>query len=496
MPILDTLLKSSVDAESAYVLDDAFGNANPAKFIRGLEDIAKAIADDMPQDIVPSEEEPWKRITATLLIDGAQTIRERFDKAVAFYAKDLREAIIRAVEARLTDYENWKNDQAKNAKGRHNTSFYIRTLGRLGYSFRLNLCDDHIEVNGEQITDYKAMEIRTRMQSIGLFHYKEIEDAYGAEALRLAYHPVKEYLKKCAYDGGEPIDKLASYFVDEYDMFGVWLKKWLVGSVAKVLGNYQNRMLVLDGAQGIGKSSFVRWLAGGLPNYFHEGQIDTFNRRDTEVKLMNTWIWEVSELGGTMARAEMNALKAILSQQLVTVRKAYGRHETSKQAMASFIGTINNEAGFLNDFTGSRRYMVSKLLSIDWGYEKIKVDDIWAHAIYLYDTGYKWNLDEDEKEKDNEINESYQIEDVTQAAIAKYFEIDEKEQGWFMTTFEIAKKLEQEGLKYGSSNATMMAVGRAMAAMGIKKHRMGARGNRSYGYSGIREHIPSIFGIP
>ncbi len=332
------------------------------------------------------------------------------------------------------------------------------------------------------------------MQSIGINQYREIEDAYGAEALRWAYHPVKEYLKKCSYDGQDHIGKLAGYFTDEYDMFGLWLKKWLVGSVAKVLGNHQNRMLVLDGPQGIGKSSFVRWLAGGLPHYFHEGQIDTFNRRDTEVKLMNTWIWEVSELGGTMARAEMNALKAILSQQLITVRKAYGKHETSKPAMASFVGTINNEAGFLNDFTGSRRYMVSKLLSIDWDYEKTNIDDVWAHAVYLYDTGYKWTLDESERELANEINETYQIEDVTQAAVASYFEIDENQPGWFMTTFDIAKKLEAEGLKYGSSNATMMAVGRAMAALGVNKVKRGSRGNQVNGYIGVKEKSLNLFG--
>jgi energy-coupling factor transporter ATP-binding protein EcfA2 len=486
MPLLDTLLKASVDAESAYILDDAFGGANPAKFIKGMEDVARAVADEMPQDIVPPEEEPWKRISTFLLVDSSVTIRERFGRALDYYQKEVRNALGMAVAARTDEYLAWRNEQQKNSRGRQTTSFYVRTLDRLGYKFRLNLCDDHIECNGTQMTDYKAMEIRTRMQSMGISQYREIEDAYGAEALRLAYHPVKKYMQGCLYDGQDHIGKLACYFTDEYDMFGLWLKKWLVGSVAKVLGNHQNRMLVLDGAQGIGKSSFVRWLAGGLPHYFHEGQIDTYNRRDTEVKLMNTWIWEVSELGGTMARAEMNALKAILSQQLITVRKAYGKHETSKPAMASFVGTINNEAGFLNDFTGSRRYMVSKLLTIDWAYEKTNIDDVWGHAVYLYDSGFKWTLDENEREMANEINETYQIEDVTQSAINHYFEIDEKEVGWFMSTYDIAKKLEEEGLRYGSSNATMMAVGRAMAALGLKKVKRGGMGKQVNGYIGIR----------
>jgi predicted P-loop ATPase len=202
---------------------------------------------------------------------------------------------------------------------------------------------------------------------------------------------------------------------------------------------------------------------------------------------MSTWIWEVSELGGTMAKAEMNALKAILSQQWVKVRKAYGKHEVNKPAMASFIGTINNEAGFLNDYTGSRRYMVTKLTSIDWSYTKLRVDDIWAQAVDLYKSGYSWTLDEDERGVANEINEVYTIEDVTQAAVLKYFEIDSNRLDWFLSTLDIAQTLEEKQIRYGTTYSTMMAVGRALSALGLTRARIGPlHGKREQGYRGIR----------
>lgn len=492
--ILDTLLKTGIDPSDAVILEDAFGNSEPGEFLKGLETIAIAISDGMEHDIIPSVVEPWRMIATEFLLQKNDDLLAVVEKTIEYYDVKVRGAVLSSIHTRKAAHDKWKSDLERNSKGITSTADYIRALDKLGYKFKLNLCDDHIEVNSVPLTDFKAAEIRTRMASIGYTKWKQMEDAYNSEALRNAYHPVKDYLKHCQYDGEDHIGKLAECFDDEYQMFDIWLKKWLVGAVAKVMSGKQNRMLVLDGPQGIGKSSFVRWLASGLPHFFYEGAIDTFNRKDTEVKLMNTWIWEVSELGGTMARAEMNALKAILSQQIVTVRKAYGRHETSKNALASFIGTINNEAGFLNDFTGSRRYMISKVRSINWDYEKIEIWKVWGQALFLYDSGFRWNLDDVETEKANEINETYQIEDVTQSAIRKYFDIDHTQVNWFLSTFEIAQVLEEKGLRYGSSNSTMLAVGRACAALGLQKMRKNANGQRVYGYCGIQEQFNPGFG--
>lgn len=494
MSILATLLNMDVSTADAMLLEQHYGNVDEKLFIDCFVKVGRAIIDDMPQDLVPPAFEPWSSIITFMLIDASNSIRERFDLSLLSFADDLRTAIGNAVQSRVNGEMNWRSNNQKTAGQNKDIAFYVRTLERLGYKFRMNLCDDNIEVNGEPISDWMVSEIRGKCKAIGLKKVQEFEDAYIAYAGRNGYHPVKEYLLGCRYDQGAHIETLASCFGDEYQMIDTWLKKFLVGSVAKVLGNYQNRMLVLDGGQGLGKSSFVRWLAGGLPLYFHEGQIDTFNRKDTEVQLMGTWIWEVSELGGTMAKAEMNALKAILSQQWVKVRKAYGRHEVNKPAMASFIGTINNEAGFLNDYTGSRRYMVAKLTKIDWSYTKLRVDDIWAQAVDLYRAGFNWTLDEDERGVANEINENYTIEDVTQSAILKYFEIDSSRLDWFLSTLDIAQILEEKGIRYGTTYSTMLATGRALSALGLARARIGpSHGKREQGYRGIRQ---KTFGIP
>lgn len=127
-------------------------------------------------------------------------------------------------------------------------------------------------------------------------------------------------------------------------------------------------------------------------DYFIEAPINT-DDKDSEIRLISAWIWEVSELGATTRKADYEALKAFLTTRKVTVRKPYGRHDISKPALASFIGTINNSSGIFSDPTGSRRFLVSKIEEINWDYSvSIDPTDVWAEAMAAYLAGESWKL--------------------------------------------------------------------------------------------------------
>ena len=132
-----------------------------------------------------------------------------------------------------------------------------------------------------------------------------------------------------------------------------------------------------------------------MPAFFVEGPINT-DDKDCHVRLMGKWIWEVSELGSTVRRADREALKFFISQQTVTIRKPYGRLDTVKPAMASLLGTVNNESGILADPTGNRRFLVCKVESIDWEYAKLSPAQVWAEAYQLYQDGEPWQLTPEE----------------------------------------------------------------------------------------------------
>jgi predicted P-loop ATPase len=273
------------------------------------------------------------------------------------------------------------------------------------------------------------------------------------------------------------------------------LRRWLIGAVAKVLNAEQNMVLVLDGPQGMGKSDFVRWLASGIgAKYFTERSINP-DDKDTLMNLLNYFVWEVSELGATTRRADVEALKAIITMREVRVRPAYGRNDLMKPAMASMIGTINNDAGFLNDPTGSRRYVVVTLTGINWEYTRIDVNQIWAEAVARYQRGEPWRLGADEQTMQRELNQEYELADPIEGMLQKHFSIDTASTAW-MSAADILEALAERGL-WGNPRGNQMMVASALRKLGIRKGRIPVDGQRQYGYWGLtRKYTQSEEALP
>jgi predicted P-loop ATPase len=239
-------------------------------------------------------------------------------------------------------------------------------------------------------------------------------------------------------------------------VFALFLKRWLIGAIAKAYQAEQNRMLVLDGPQDVGKSHFARWLCKPLQGLFVEGPINPDNK-DDQIRLMRSWIWEVAELGSTTRRADQEALKYFLTMRQVTVRKPYGKFDIVKPALASFIGTVNNEAGILNDPTGSRRFMVAKLLSINWDYVLLDVNQVWAQAKALYDAGETWKLQDADADLATQANEDYQIEDPLLSYVLRRFDIT-GDPANRLETAEILRELHLDGWRMHSPKSESMAL--------------------------------------
>ena len=367
----------------------------------------------------------------------------------------------------------------------------VTALRNLGYSFRLNLCSNTIEVNDQVLDDIIAARIRTEMRDLDFTGKSAIEDTYTTEAARNAYHPIKDYLNSLEWDGQPHIEKLSSmlqcddasvdYGPDHgtVPLAGVYLWRWLIGSVAKVFEHEQNMMLVLAGSQGIGKSAFARWLCSCLPDYFIEAPINVQDK-DTDVRLMERFIWEVSELDATTRKADVSALKAFITKQTVTVRKSYGHHDTVKPAIASFIGTVNDGVGFLADETGNRRFYVTRIRSIDWSYTKLDIHQIWAQAVALYRRGEPWRLLPIEVAAQSATNREHEVDGLLEDWIPRYFHLDMPDAA--MSAAEIVDHLRKNHDIHlsGTDRAQAMEIARVMTKLDIAKRQRTGRGVREY----------------
>ena len=200
---------------------------------------------------------------------------------------------------------------------------YLNAFKKMGYSFQLNTCNDDIIVNGVPMSDIIFANIMYPLKNHGYRSKENAEIAWKYEASKNRFHPIADYLENLRWDGNDYIGKLCNYFEDEQNVFHLWIKRWLIGCVAKVLAipqGQQNRMLILDGKQDIGKSYFVRWLCRPVPAYGIENPINPEDK-DNRIRLMSKWIWEVSELGATTRKADREALKHFLTVTFCKVRK-------------------------------------------------------------------------------------------------------------------------------------------------------------------------------
>jgi hypothetical protein len=374
------------------------------------------------------------------------------------------------------------------------SALIMERLKTLGYAFRLNLCSDSIEVNGRKISDVTAAEIRTALRDIGLA--KKItaaEDAYVAAAKKNAYHPIHDYLNSLKWDGADHISKLTSYMESSdppivyrdgtlVPLHAVYLYRWLIGAVAKALDAHQLAMLVLDSVQDLGKSTLARWLCSGMPDYFIESAINLTDK-DSDVRLIDRWIWEVAELDATTRKADQSALKNFITKKEVTVRKAYGRYEITKSAMAALIGTLNNSTGFLTDDTGNRRFLITRLTRLDFHYETIDVNQLWGQAVQLYRDGEPWKLVGEEKRAQNETNKRYEVESTITDWLDKYFVFDPAAQNddqWSLADI-IRILLDDHVPLSGSERTQAMELARILSSKGAAKIHTD-QGNRWVGF--------------
>lgn len=352
-----------------------------------------------------------------------------------------------------------------NGKGKPDYQDYLFGFKTLGYAFRTNMMDESIEVNGELLTDGILAVILSQMIDGGYTSRPGIELSIQRSAEENKYHPIKEYFSTHQWNGEDTFSELMNYFQFQHDQFAKnAIKKWLLGAVAKVLNAKQNYMLVLDGEQGIGKSYLAEWLCP-LPDFFIEGALNP-DSNDTKLRIMKYWIWEVGELQYTTRKADIEALKNIVTQSKITARRPYGRFDIVKPAVASFIGTINETgAGFLNDPTGTRRFATVKINSLDHAYTEIDKDQLWSQIYFEYINGASHELDKMERAAQEKVNEEYELVSPLQEMLERHYDIDPNEDV-YLPAINIITWLEECGLK-GSQRINLMELASIMKKLGV-----------------------------
>ena len=217
---------------------------------------------------------------------------------------------------------------------------------------------------------------------------------------RVTIHPVRSYLEGLTWDGvprvGEWLRDYLGASGDDAEMRYVSAagRAWLVSAVARVLrpGCKADAALILEGAQGIGKSTTAAILAG---EWFGDA-LPHLGTKDAASYLQGLWVIELAELAN-MARTEVEIVKSFMSRTEDRFRPAYARLEVSVPRQCVFIGSTNAD-NYLRDTTGNRRFWPVRCGAIAVDRLASDRDQLWAEAAHCYHAGEQWWLERDVSE--------------------------------------------------------------------------------------------------
>ncbi len=219
-----------------------------------------------------------------------------------------------------------------------------------------------------------------------------VHQAVRPFARRQGYHPVRDMLSGLTWDGRPRLGTwLVRYLgATDSDYVRAIGPRFLIGAVARVMhpGCKLDTMLILEGKQGLGKSTAVRVL---FDPWYTDADLDPSNK-DTSAIIRGHWGVEFGEMHGAR-RAEVTQLKAFLSRREDRQRDAYGRVPETHPRQSVFVGTTNS-SDYLLDQTGGRRFWPVACGRIDLGKLTADREQLWAEAYTLQQAGDAWWLDE------------------------------------------------------------------------------------------------------
>lgn len=281
----------------------------------------------------------------------------------------------------------------------HNCVEYLRTLPELQKLFRYNTFTEGLEIDANapwfsqrsgknpNVTDEDIVLLKFFLSKTTSIEFSQdlLMEAIIVMAYRRHYHPIRNYLNSLTWDGQKRLDTWLSEYggaIDNAYTRAVG-RKTLCAAVRRVFepGCKWDHVLILEGPQGIGKSTFCRIL-GRM--WSGDMNLDP-HQKDSVHMMLGKWIIELSEMVA-LRWSEASALKSFITRERDTVRLSYARHAKDYPRQSIFIGTVNpDHVGYLSDMTGNRRFWIVNLpKKMQLRAFEDNCDQLWAEAYKYY----------------------------------------------------------------------------------------------------------------
>lgn len=316
-------------------------------------------------------------------------------------------------------------------------------------------------------------------------HSIHVSSAIAAEAaLTVArdrsFHPVREYLDSVKWDGTPRIDQWLSLYLgaENTEYARAVGQRWLVSAVARIYkpGSKADCCLILEGPQGIRKSTALRTIAGEA---FFTDELADLGSKDAAMQTRGVWLIEIAELD-SMNRSDVGRIKAFMSRSVDRFRPPYGRMLVESPRQCVFAGSVNHSA-YLRDETGGRRFWpvaCSRILTDELARDR---DQLWAEAVVRFREGAVWWLETPELTRAAEQEQAARYEDDPwEEKLAKYVNGHD--------SVSVGEFLGYLGKPEGQwTRADQMRVAACFRAIGWDRYRAEIAGVRQWKYRSRKE---------
>jgi predicted P-loop ATPase len=268
----------------------------------------------------------------------------------------------------------------------------IKAIDKLGAECRYDVFHDRIIVKGHECgvrgdahENLENVTLKVRQAVLDRFGF-DPSPSFTLDALRLRcldhiFDPVRDYLDGLRWDGVKRLDTWLVKYCRATDtpLNRAIGRKMLVAAVRRVKepGCKFDYIVVLEGEQGIGKSSVLKILAG--EDNFSDNEILGLHKREQQEAIQGVWIYEVAELEG-LHKSEVTRVKLFASKTYDSARPAYGRSRVDRPRRCIFVATTNDNT-YLRDTTGNRRFWPVCVGVIDLAGVHRDRDQLWAEAV-------------------------------------------------------------------------------------------------------------------
>lgn len=323
-----------------------------------------------------------------------------------------------------------------------------------------------------------------------------LEEAVRMVAYRHRYHPVREYLEGLTWDR---VPRLATWLeraVLEEDEHPVELQRYLAragtwflqGMVARALepGVKFDYMLILEGAQGMRKSTLLATLAGA---WFADTGL-VLGEKDSYQQLQGRWLYEFPELDA-FSKADVTKIKAFIASVADYFRASFDKRARDYPRQLVFGGSTN-EDHYLTDPTGNRRFWpvrVTRRIDIDWVREVR--DQLFAEAVERHRRGARmFPTPEEERELFEPQQNRRAVENAIGSAISDW--LNDHPDGQLVDEISLVKLLSKIGIgieKLGPGRFHEKQAAAALKRMGWLGDQKASKGYEALPGEAKRPHV-------